>query len=187
MGWSDWSKRSAYLLVQADWKTCEKLWKEVQGWEQTIGAWIVTGSWDLVVWVDAKNLDELYEKVVWIRGHKGVTATSSHFVYKGTKNDKWWWDWRFGNWVFVRSPHLNGEIKDIRKLSWAASAASIPGDWDYLVWVGGKSWEQVWGHVGDLNKGGWHTQTLVPVKSWWNKRWKESWWKLSGAEKAGAR
>ena len=52
--------------------------------------------------------------------------------------------------------------------NWATFADFIPGDWDYLVWAGGKKWEDVWKHVWDLNKNGWHTQTLVPIKSWWN-------------------
>lgn len=176
MAWKDWSKRSAYLMVKSDWETGQKLWKDMQKWDSCIGAWMLTGSWDLMVWVDAADWEELYEKVVWLRGHKGVKATSTHFVYKGTKDGRWWWDQPCGNWVFVRSPRLNGEIKDIQRCSWAVSAASIPGDWDYLVWIGGKKWEDVWGHVGDMNKGGWHTQTLVPIKSWWNKSWKNRWW-----------
>ncbi|HVA65497.1 MAG TPA: hypothetical protein VNK24_01070 [Elusimicrobiota bacterium] len=176
MAWSDWSKRSAYLLVQTDWGAGEKLWKESQAWKETIGSWLTTGPWDLVVWLDAKSWEDVYEKASWIRAQKGVRATSSHFVYKGTKNGKWWWEWPVGNWVFARTPRLNGEIKEMQKLPWAASAASIPGDWDYMVWVGGQKWEEVWDHVGELNKDGWHTQTLIPMKSWWNQAWKNSWW-----------
>jgi hypothetical protein len=184
MGWSDWSKRSAFLLVQTDWEAGQKLWKDVQKWDQTIGAWLVTGSWDMVVWVDARSWEELYEKVVWVRSQKGVKATSSHFVYKGTKSDKWWWDWPVGNWVLARGPRLNGDLKDFRTHPWAVTAASIPGDWDYLVWVGGKKWEEVWEHVGEMNKGGWHTQTLVPLKSWWNRSWKAWWWTGEKAARA---
>jgi len=183
MGWSDWSKRSAYLLVQTDWGAGEKLFKDVQKWDDAIGAWMVTGPWDLMIWVDAKNWEDLYKKAVWLRNQKGVKATSSHFVYKGMKNDKWWWDWAAGAWVMVRSPHLNGEINQLSKWNWATSAASIPGDWDYVAWIGGKKWEEVWDHIGEMNKNGWHTQTLVPLKSWWNKAWKDSWWTNAQEEK----
>lgn len=186
MAWSQWSQRSAYLMIKADWAAGEKLWKEAQKWDETIGAWLLTGDWDLMVWVDAKSWEDLYEKVVWIRAQKGVSATSTHFVYKGTKNGKWWWEWAVGNWVWVRSPHLNGELKDVQKHKQAVSAASVPGDWDYLVWMGGRKWEDVWQNVGDLNKGGWQTQTLVPIKSWWNKSWKKNWWADEPAM-AGAR
>lgn len=176
MAWNQWSKRSAYLMVQGDREAGEKIWKGVQKWEDTIGAWMVTGPWDVIVWVDAANWEDLYEKAVWIRDQKGVKATSSHFVYKGTKNSKWWWEWPAGSWVSVRSPHLNGELAHIEKCPNAVSAVSIPGDWDYLVWVGGKKWDDVWKNVWDMNKAGWHTQTMVPIKSWWNKTWKNKWW-----------
>ncbi len=177
MAWSEWSQRSAYLMVQADWQVGERLWKDAQKWKETIGAWLVTGPWDLLIWIDAKSWDDVYQKAAWLRQQEGVKATSSHFVYKGAKNAKWWWEWPVGNWVTVRSPHLNGEIKDLQKRSWVASAASIPGDEDYLVWAGGSKWEEVWENVADLNKQGWRTQTLVPIKSWWNKSWQDSWWK----------
>ncbi len=172
----EWSKRSAYLLVQADREVSEKLWKQAQGWEEAIGAWLVTGPWDMMIWVDAPDWEELYKKAAWIRNQKGVKATSSHFVFKGMKNGKWWWEWPAGSWVWVRSPRLNGELKSIGKWAWASSAASVPGDWDYLVWNGGKSWEEVWSHVWELNQSGWHTQTMVPLKSWWNKAWRKKWW-----------
>lgn len=176
MGWSDWSKRSAYVMVKADGNAGEKIWKQAQKWPDAIGAWMVTGSWDILLWVDATSWEDVYDKVVWLRKQGGVKATSSHFVYKGTKNGKWWWQWPAGSWVFVRSKHLNGELKDLQRWSWASSAASIPGDWDYLVWAGGKTWNDVWNHVWDFNKAGWHTQTLVPIRSWWNRSWKSRWW-----------
>ena len=176
MNWSNWSKRSAYLLVQADWRAGEKLWRDVQKWDETIGTWLVAGPWDLVVWVDANGWEDVYEKAVWLRAQKGVKATSTHFVYKGTKSAQWWWDQPVGNWVFARGPRLNGELEDVHKYSHVVSATSVPGDWDYMVWFGGKKWEDVWSQVGDMNKAGWRTQTLVPMKSWWNKDWKRAWW-----------
>ncbi len=172
----DWERRSAYLLVQAEKGAAEQVWKEVPKWNDAIGMWLVTGPWDMLIWVDASSWDDLYDKVVKIRKYNGIKATSSHFVYKGYKGKKWWWEWPVGSWVSVRTPHLNGEWKAMHKWSWMASTASTPGDWDYLVWAGGKNWNEVWNHVWDLNKEGWHTQTMVPIRSWWNKNWKKNWW-----------
>ena len=176
MAWSSWNKRSAYLMVQADWKGGERVWKMVQSWPETIGAWKVTGEWGLVVWVDAKSWDDVYEKACALRGIPGVSATSTHFVFKGMKNAKWGWEWKAGAWAWLRAPHLNGEIKNASQWKWAGSVASVPGDWDYLAWIGGDTWDQVWKGVGDMNAAGWRTETLVPIKSWWNKSWKKEWW-----------
>jgi hypothetical protein len=176
MSWNEWSERSAYLFVKADREVAEKLWTGVQKWDAAIGSWMVTGPWDMLIWVDAANWEDLYRKVQWIRSQKGVKATSSHMVYKGAKNGKWWWEWPAGAWTLVRTPQLNGEIREIEKWPWAVSAASIPGDWDYLVWAGAKKWDDLWGHIWDLNKSGWHTETLIPIRSWWNKSWQKRWW-----------
>ncbi len=163
-------------MVQADRSTGEHLWKKAQGWDDTIGAWMVTGAWDVVIWIDAQSWEDVYKKVVEIRGEKGVTGTSTHYVYKGVKSPKWWWEWPAGSWVFIKSPHLNGEIKHWGKWNWLSSVASIPGDWDYFAWAGGKTWDEVWKNVWQLNEKGYHTQTVVPLKSWWNKAWKNKWW-----------
>jgi hypothetical protein len=126
--------------------------------------------------VDAHSWEDLYDKVVELRSTKGVRATSTHFVYKGMKNGKWWWEWNAGSWVWLRTPKLNGEMKRMTQWPWLTSVASVPGDWDYLVWAGGNDWEKVWQNVWSMNKAGWHTETLVPIKSWWNKSWKNAWW-----------
>ncbi|MFA6003292.1 MAG: Lrp/AsnC ligand binding domain-containing protein [Elusimicrobiota bacterium] len=165
-------------MIQADWKTGEAVWKKVQSWPQTIGSWVVTGNWGVVVWLDARSWRDLYDRVVEIRKMKGVKATSTHFVFKGMKADKWWWEAKAGAWVFLRSPHLNGEMSQLTKWPWVNSVTSVPGDWDYMMWAGGKDWDQVWSHVGQLNTAGWQTETMVPLRSWWNKSWKKDWWAM---------
>ena len=36
------------------------------------------------------------------------------------------------------------EFEKLARRPWASSVASLPGDWDYLMWAGGNSWEKVW-------------------------------------------
>lgn len=176
MAWNGWEKRSAYLLVKCDWKAGERVWKKAKSWRDAIGAWMLTGDWGVMVWVDARSWEDLYAKACELRAIPGVSATSTHFVYKGMTNGKWWWENPAGAWMWVRSPHLNGEMKNVAKWKWANSVTSVPGDWDYLVWAGGRNWDEVWKGVGDANAAGWQTQTMVPVRSWWNKSWKKDWW-----------
>lgn len=186
MAWNGWEKRSAYLLVKCDWKAGEKVWKTAKSWRDTIGAWMLTGDWGVMVWVDARSWEDLYAKACELRAIPGVSATSTHFVYKGMTNGKWWWENPAGAWMWVRSPHLNGEMKNVAKWKWANSVTSVPGDWDYLVWAGGRSWDEVWKGVGDANAAGWQTQTMVPVRSWWNKSWKKDWWAKPAKKSAWA-
>ncbi len=181
MSWSQWSKRSAYLTVQADWKGGQRAWKLAKSWPETIGAWMVSGNWGVVIWIDGRSWDDVYEKACALRALSGVSATSTHFVYKGMKNGCWWWEQKAGAWAWLRSPRLNGEIKDVSRWKWATSVASVPGDWDYLAWLGGSSWNEVWSGVESMNQAGWRTETMVPMKSWWNKSWKKDWWAAPAA------
>ena len=135
----EWKNRSAYLLAKTEPGQAQKVWKSVQSWPETIGASIVTGGWDVVVWTDAYSWDEVYDLAAKLRSAGGVTASSSHWVHQGFKNGSWWWDWPAGAWVFWRDSKLNGSVKKIENWKWAVSSASIPGDWDWLTWVGGKN------------------------------------------------
>lgn len=170
-----WQDRSAYLLVKSDWKAAEQIFAQAKKWPETIGVSFVAGPWDLVLWVDGRGHDEVYRRAKWVRNLKGVENTSTHFVYKGLRNGKWWWEWPVGSWMFLRAPRLNGEMSAMRSWSWASSVASLPGDWDYLVWNGGETWTDVWSNVSDLNRRGWRTDSLVPIRTWWNRRWKSGW------------
>lgn len=175
MAWKEWNKKSAYLWIQAEPGHAQKVFDEVKSWEEAIGVWVVTGRWDVMVWLDASSWDEVYRRVTELRSHEWVKATSSHFVYKGMKNGRWWWDWPAGAWVLLRGPKLNGSMKQLTKWDWMVSLASVPGDWDCVAWAGAKNWDEVWKEIWDLNASGWQTQTLVPIRSWWNKSWKAEW------------
>lgn len=172
----EWNKRSAYLMVKAEPGWAEKVWKETQKWEGTIGSWIVTGEWDVLVWVDARSWDEVYGWASKLRSQKGVAATSSHWVHQGWKNGLWWWEKPAGAWVLWRNKNITQWPKQTKKWHWVISSASVPGDWDCFSWIAGNNWNEVWNHVWEFNKAGWETQTLVPVRSWWNKTWKKNWW-----------
>lgn len=154
----------------------EKVWKSFQQCDEAIGAWVVTGDWDVIAWVDAYSWDGVYDLVAKMRKENWIESSSSHWVHHGHKNGSWWWDWPAGAWVLWRDNKLNGSWKKTTNWKWAVSSASVPGDWDWVTWVGGKNWNEVWNHVLDFQKPGWQTTTLVPVRSWWNKSWAKNWW-----------
>lgn len=172
----EWKDRSAYLLLKTQPGHSEKVWRSLQNWRQGIGAWVVTGPWDVMAWVDSNSWNEVYELVASLRRNHAISATSSHWVHEGWKNAGWWWEWPSGAWVLWRDSALNGHGKKSLQWKWATSSASIPGDWDWITWVGGKDWSQVWTNVMEFQKSGWQTETLVPVRSWWNKKWSKEWW-----------
>lgn len=171
-----WNKRSAYIFMRTAPGAAKNVWEKCKTWEKVIGSWIVTGDWDVVAWIDAASWDDVYGACAEIRNWEGVSLTSSHFVYEGIKNGHWWWEKPAGTWVFVRDAHLNGRLKKIKEWPWVVSAVSLPGSWDYLLWVWGDKWEDVWTRIWELNQSGFQTLTKVPIQSWWNQSWKSKWW-----------
>jgi hypothetical protein len=172
----DWQKRSAYVFIKTAKGAAEKVWSKFQTWDHCIGAWIVTGEWDVVAWFDASSWDDVYKWTSEIRTWEGVDYTSSHFVYSGYKNKWWWWQKPYGAWIAVRGNNIEEDYKKLQNWDWVTSVTSIPGTWDYLSWVWGDTWDEVWNRVVEVNSKTWETLTLVPVRTWWNKNWETKWW-----------
>ena len=172
----DWKNRSAYVFIKTKKGTAENIWKKFQDWENVIGTWMVSGDWDVIVWFDAQDWETVHRCVKSIKDWNDVEHTSSHMVYNGCKKDNWWWEEPAGAWVLLREDKLDEANTKIKKWNWATSGASIPGDWDYITWVAGHNWDEVWTHLNEMQHEKWQTSTIVPIKTWWNQDWKNNWW-----------
>jgi len=172
----DWKNRSAYVFIKTKKGTAEYVWKKLQDWENVIGTWMVSGDWDVIVWFDAQDWDTVHRCVKSLKDWSEVEHTSSHMVYNGCKKDNWWWEEPAGAWVLLREDKLDEANTKIKSWNWATSGASIPGDWDYITWVAGHNWDEVWAHLNELQHENWQTSTYVPIKTWWNQNWKNNWW-----------
>jgi len=171
-----WGNRSAYVFIKTTKGKAQEVWKKFQQWDNVIGSWVVSGDHDVIVWFDAQDWDTVHRCVAEIKKWTEVENTSSHMVYNGYKNDNWWWDKPAGTWILLRENQLDETNTKIEKWNWANLGASIPGEWDYITWVEGNNWDEVWKHVLELKAQNWETLTYTPVKSWWNQKWKDSWW-----------
>lgn len=172
----DWKNRSAYVFIKTTKSKAHEIWQRFQGWDNVIGTWIVAGEWDVIVWFDAKDWDAVHRCVADIKNWPEVEQTSSHMVYTGYKTDQWWWEKPAGAWVTIRENKLDEASNKIKEWNWLTSGASIPGYWDYITWVAGENWDDVWNHVMEMKTEDWQTSAYVPIKSWWNQDWKNKWW-----------
>ena len=146
----DWKNRSAYVFIKTKKGTAEYVWKKLQEWENVIGTWMVSGNYDVIVWFDAQDWDTVHRCVKSMKDWSEVEYTSSNMVYNGCKKDNWWWEQPAGAWVLLREDKLDEVNSKIKNWNWATSGASIPGDWDYITWVTGQNWNEVWTHLNEL-------------------------------------
>jgi hypothetical protein len=172
----DWKNRSAYVFIKTKEGKSHDVWRRFQNWENIIGTWIVTGNCDVIAWFDAQDWDTIRRCVGEIKNWNEVEETSSHMVYNGYKNDNWWWEKPAGTWVLVKEGRLDETLEKSRNWQWMTSGASIPGDWDYMAWIEGENWDEVWNHLMEVKSENWQTSAQIPIKSWWNQNWKNKWW-----------
>lgn len=172
----NWKNRSAYIFIKTIKGKAQEIWQRFHKWDNIIGAWVVDGKWDVIIWIDASDWDTIHRCVETMKEWNEVEHTSSHMVYNGWKNGGWWWEKPAGTWVLLRENKLGEVLSKMQKWDWTVSGASIPGDWDYMAWVGGKNWDEVWNHLMEMKTENWQTTTQVPIKSWWNEKWKDNWW-----------
>jgi len=171
-----WKNRSAYAFIKTKQGTANEVWERFKKWENMIGAWIVTGEYDVVTWFDAKNWDTIHDCIATIKEWDDVEETKTHLVHDGYKNNKWWWDKPVGAWMLLKENRLDDTSKNMEQWDWITSGASIPGEWDYMAWIEGNNWDEIWGHVMEIKSSEWRTSAIIPIKSWWNQSWKENWW-----------
>ena len=133
--------------------------RKFKDWDNVIGSWVVSGEWDVIVWFDAEDWDTIHRCAASIKDWSEVEHTSSHMVYHGFKNGHWWWEKPAGTWIFLRGDKLNGGAEKIKKWDWITSGASIPGDWDYVAWVEGENWDEVWNHLSEIKTEKWQAET----------------------------
>jgi hypothetical protein len=172
----DWKNRSAYIFVKSKKGKADKIWQKFQKWDNMIGTWMLTGDWDVIAWIDADNWDIVHQCVSTIKSWDEVDYTSSHMVYKGYKNENWWWEKPAGTWVLLKEKKLEETTNKTRKWDWMTSGTSIPGEWDYMAWVAGETWNEVWDHLFEVKSEKWQISAQIPIKSWWNESWKNNWW-----------
>lgn len=172
----DWKTRSAYVFIKTRDGKAQEVWQRFQNWDNIIGTWIVTGEWDVIVWFDAQDWNIIHDCVNTIKNWDEVESTSSHMVFDGFKNDKWWWEKPAGAWVLFKENKLDETSEKIKQWNWATSGASIPGEWDYIAWIEGENWDEVWKHLANIKEEKWQALPCVPIKSWWNQTWKDKWW-----------
>jgi len=172
----NWKDRTAYTFIKTKQGTAQQVWQRFHTWENMIGAFIVAGEYDIVAWYDAKDWDTVHDCVATIKQWDEVEDTTTQMVHNGYKTGKWWWDKPVGAWMLLKENHLDETTHAISQWDWVTSGASLPGDWDYMAWVEGENWDDLWNHFLEMKSGQWRTSALIPIKSYWNQNWKENWW-----------
>ena len=171
-----WKDRSAYAFIKTRQGTAEYVWQRFQSWENIIGAWVVTGEYDVIAWFDAKDWDTIHDCIATIKQWDEVENTKTHMVHNGYKNQNWWWNKPTGAWVMFKENKLDETSQYVPKWDWITSGASIPGDWDYMAWIQADNWDELWHHLMETKQTSLKTTAVLPLKTYWNKTWEQNWW-----------
>ena len=171
-----WKNRSAYAFIKTRQGTAEHVWHRFQSWDNIIGAWVVTGEYDVIAWFDAKDWDTIHDCIATIKQWDEVENTKTHMVHNGYKNQNWWWNKPTGAWVMFKENTLDETSQYVPKWDWITSGASIPGDWDYMAWIQADNWDELWHHLMETKQSNYKTTAVLPLKTYWNTAWEQNWW-----------
>ena len=179
----EWKRRSAYVFVRTRPGMAENVFLKVNRWDHTIGSFMTHWPWDILVWMDAENIEETHKWVAEIRSWPEVEWTSTQPVFMGYKRDYWFWERPACAWVKIRSKTMAETYEDLKSYEWISTFSSVPGDWDCIGLVAGDSWEDVFMYMADLKSAGYEIECYTPFRWWWNESWQSRWW--GAVEKIG--
>jgi hypothetical protein len=172
----EWKRRSAYVFVRTRPGSAESVFMKVNQWDHTIGAFMTHWPWDVLVWMDAENIEDAHKWVAEIRSWREVEWTSTQPVFMGFKREYWFWEREACAWVKIRSKAMSETYEDLKRYEWMATFASVPGDWDCIGLVSGNNWQDVFMYMAELKEKGYEIECYTPFRWWWNETWRSRWW-----------
>lgn len=167
----DYANRTGFILIRTENGVTRKVFELVKGYDWVIGAWAVTGDYDIVVWANARDENELFTFAATLRSLAGVEFTNSRLVHEGYVTDFKTFTRPRGAWVRLRADKLGPAPTYLRDLPYVGAYATIAGDYDYLVWAFGDDVHDAVEHVLSMTENrDWRTYTHVPILGYFNRK-----------------
>ncbi len=165
----EFNKRTAYVYIKTQTGHTKQVYDHFLKHDWVIGAWAVTGEYDVIAWVNAKNDDDVYNYASTIKGWEGVDYTTSYLVHNGYLQDYGRLDTPNGVWVRLRVDRMDQALTYFKDYNFIGSWANLPGEYDFTLYITGESTRAAIENVLRLTeKRPWRTLTYVPVYSYLN-------------------
>jgi len=166
--------KTGYVLVKTNNGLAKEVFEHFKEADFVIAAWVVTGDYDVIAWLNATSDDDLYRQASTIREWRGVESSTSHLVHEGYLANMETLDNQNGAWVRLRVDKLAAAPGVLREHPFVGGWARIPGDYDYLVWIVGKTVRETMEHVLTIGEHrNWKTLTHIPLFTYRNKKMKQ--------------
>jgi hypothetical protein len=165
----EFNKKTAYVYIKTQAGQAKQVYEQFRKQDWVIGAWAVTGEYDIIAWVNARNDDDVYTYANTMKGWAGIDYTTSYFVHNGYFHDYNKIDDPNGVWVRLRTEHMQEALGHFKEHDYIRSWANLPGEYDFLLYVTGDSTRVALENVMRLTENHkWRTQTYVPVYHYLN-------------------
>ena len=165
----EFNKKTAYVYIKTQPGQTRKVYEQFKKQDWVIGAWAVTGEYDIIAWIHAKNEDDVYNYASTMKGWQGVDFTTSYFVHNGYLEDYRKLDNPNGVWVRMRTDQMQQALGYFKEYDFVRSWANLPGEYDFNLFIAGDSTRSALENVIRLTENrNWKTYTYVPVYSYLN-------------------
>jgi len=169
----EFNKRTAYIYVKTNPGQLNKVFEQFRKHEFVIGAWAVTGDYDCIAWVNAKNDDDIYNWANTMKNWEGIDYTTSHFVHNGYIQNFDQLHSPAGVWLRLRTNKMDVMPAIFKDHPYVASWANVPGEYDFVCYLTGENLQKALENVVHLTENhNWKTYTHVPVYTYLNDNYR---------------
>jgi uncharacterized protein with GYD domain len=168
----EFNNRTGYIFIRTQGGNTKKVFEQFKKPDWVIGAWTVTGEYDVIAWVNAKNEDEVYNWANTIKMWEGVEYTNSHFVHNGYFKDMETLNNPNGAWVKIRGDRMDAILTYLKDYNYVGGWVNVPGEYDFLAYVYGDNPRATLENVLRMTENhNWRTYTHIPLYTYVNKNY----------------
>jgi hypothetical protein len=171
----EWEGRTACVFVRAYPGKADVVYDKIKSWEGTIGLFMTTGSYDIIAWIDTRDIDESYKWITEVRSWPEVERTNTSQTYHGYRNARGYWERPAEGWFQIRGTDLQMTYEELRSSEYVAFFASTAGDYDWIGMFYGEDYNEIYYYIYELKLRGCEIEYYPALKYFWNMDYKEKW------------
>lgn len=170
-----WDNQSAFVYVKAKPGKAQQVYQKLQQNAKMLACFMVPGAYDVMVWFDSKDMNDVYQWVSEMRNQGQVEKTCTYPTFQGYWNGKPYQNKKYYGWIKMRSNDFNAAYDDACKYQGVSFCASVAGDYDCFALVCADDYDQFNNYQMEFKNKGYDIDFFVPFQGYWNPKADAAW------------
>ena len=171
----EWENRSSCIFIRCYPGKAESTYNVIKEWDNTIGVFLATGTYDIIAWIDTKDVKDTYSWVSKIRTWPEVEWTSTQQTLTGYRNETGYWEKPACGWFKVRTSNSYTTCEELNNCEHVAYYTSTTGDYDWVGFFYGENYNEIFNFMYELKSKGYEIEYYPTPKYYWNTNYQNKW------------